>query len=232
MASIKFRDRKILRVFLLILISIFVLFILLKIKSDEKEVYDLNNIILDMSKEELGNKSFNDLEYNLDQIKDTYKDLYYFYEPLSQVDINAEFESIINYELKVIDTIHQSTNLKSINGYNYSLNEESCFISFFKINQEFLYNKLMKDQDYEAYLWDLDNELSPPIKWYFNKMGSEISRVVKKDINKYITHQIEIEDINNLDKEMYIRIFKFETWIASKTRSSCGLSTVPDIAYE
>lgn len=232
MASIKFRDRKILRVFLLILISIFVLFILLKIKSDEKEVYDLNNIILDMSKEELGNKSFNDLEYNLDQIKDTYKDLYYFYEPLSQVDINAEFESIINYELKVIDTIHQSTNLKSINGYNYSLNEESCFISFFKTNQEFLYNELMKDQDYEAYLWDLDNELSPPIKWYFNKMGSEISRVVKKDINKYITHQIEIEDINNLDKEMYIRIFKFETWIASKTRSSCGLSTVPDIAYE
>lgn len=232
MVSIKLRDRKILRIFLIAIIFFFVLYILLKTKADEKEIYDLNNIILDMTKEKLGTKDVEDQNYNLEQIRDTYEDLYYFYEPLSHDDINVELESIINYEIKVIDTIHQLTNTESINGYNYSLNEDSCFISFFKTNQEFLYNELMKDQNYETYLWDIENELNPPTKWYFNKMGSEIYWVVKKDTHEYLTNQVNIENNNLLDDEMYVRIYKFETWIAIKARSSCGLSTIPDIAYD
>ena len=63
-------------------------------------------------------------------------------------------------------------------------------------------------------------------------MKGEIYWVVKKDINSYITNQINIENINLLDKEMYVRIYKFETWIASKARVSCELPSTPDIEYQ
>lgn len=215
------------------LISIGVIATLLFVsKNVEKEIYDMNNITLDMSMEKLGIRYIDNMDYNLDQIRDTYNDLYYFYEPLSQKEIMIEFETLINYELKVIDVVHSSINLESIKGYNYLLDESNCFIDTYKNDLNILYHELMNDKSYQAYLWDIDESPNPPIKWYFNKMKGEIYWVVKKDINSYITNQINIENINLLDKEMYVRIYKFETWIASKARVSCELPSTPDIEYQ
>lgn len=215
------------------LISIGVIATLLFVsKNVEKEIYDMNNITLDMSMEKLGIRHIDNMDYNLDQIRDTYNDLYYFYEPLSQKEIMIEFETLINYELKVIDVVHSSINLESIKGYNYLLGESNCFIDTYKNDLNILYLELMNDKSYQAYLWDIDENSNPPSKWYFNKMKGEIYWVVKKDINSYITNQINIENINLLDKEMYVRIYKFETWIASKARVSCELPSTPDIEYQ
>lgn len=204
----------------------------LESQNGEKEIYDMNNITLDMSKEKLGIRNIDNMNYSLDQIRDTYKDLYYFYEPLSQKEIMIELETLINYELKVIDVVHKSVNLESINGYSYLQNESNCFIDTYETDLNILYHELMNDNEYAKYLWDIDKSPNHPSKWYFNKIGNEISWVVKKDIISYITNQINIENINLLDKEMYVRIYKFETWLASKARVACGLSSSPDIEYQ
>jgi len=222
------RTNKLLFGLLLIIVASFIL--LPKLSQDD--YFDLKNIILDMNIEKLGEKKVYDIEYNLDQIRNIYKDLFYFYEPLSESEIEIEFQSIITYELKVIKEMHQSENLLSIHGYNYEPNNSDCFVNAYKTKQQILYSDLMKDMNYRIYLWDIDISSNHPTKWYFNKSGDEISTIVSKDINKYLTNQIAIHDVNILDKEMFVRNFKFETWIASNARKSCNLSTNPDVLYD
>jgi len=231
MDFIKLLDKRTNKLLFGLLLIIVASFILLP-KPSRDDYFDLKNIILDMNIEKLGEKKVNDIEYNLDQIRKTYKDLFYFYEPLSENEIKNEFQSVITYELKVIKVMHQSENLLSIHGYNYEPINSDCFINAYKTKQQVLYSELMKDLDYRVYLWDIDKSSNRPTKWYFNKSGDEISTIVSRDINKYITNQIAIEDVNILDKEMFVRNFKFETWIASNARESCNLSTNPDISYD
>lgn len=215
--------------FVLSSICILALIWFTSIQNIHESTYDLNLIIGDMKSSELDNK-----EYNLDVIKQEKGNLYYFYEPLSQEEIENEFVALSLYHEKYENFTQQVTDstIAYVYGFDYQLDNSDQFIDLYKNNLNKEYQTLMSDAQYNQYLWNTDMNFEKPKSYYFLNSDNHIVSVVINSVYRYFSNDIKLEDISLLDKEMFVRKTKFEIWIASKTRSEIDLNEYPEVSFD
>lgn len=215
--------------FVLSTIYVLVLLWFINIQDIHESTYDLNLIINDMKSTELDNN-----EYNLNEIKQDKGNLYYFYEPLSREEIEDEFIALSLYHEKYENFTHQvtDTTIAYVYGFDYQLDNSDQFIDLYKNNLNKEYQTLMSDAQYNQYLWNTDMNFEKPKSYYFLNSDNHIVSVVINSVYRYFSDDIKLEDISLLDKEMFVRITKFEIWIASKTRFEIDLNEYPEVSFD
>lgn len=194
--------------------------------NKDTEIIEIKSFIFDMEDENLG---FID-NVDLDLLKDNRKDLYYFFKPLNEEVVNKQFDSIINYLKTWKDYNIYEISYK--HGYIFDyLDQTGCLEQEFNKKINYLYSNLRETPEYSDY-FGIEGEYESDVFLYYD--GENIHYHPTTGMGTYLYGGYEsryLRLVNQVEKEIFVRVFTFESYILRLSRSECGLNIEPDIPY-
>lgn len=162
-------------------------------------------------------KTVNGKEYNLNELRQQYGDLYRFVEPLSKEEIEQRFEYIVNYIIK-----DQSTSKEFGMRYNSGLEErklgETYTVEYRKIESSYrksLYTT--KDSvldDYSKYYFELDE----------NRYARDLPDTFDSEQTSYRLGTDSIEKVPLNDKDWFVREYMTGVDLSINLAKEMGLN--------